>query len=400
MRLHALIGNRQSAFEQYRQLVKVLRSEVGVEPDRTTVELYDRISAQTATGAAPHKEVTREVAEKFYLSLKGVEKRTLNGYETRNDEALELYLKGRYCWNFRSGERMLQAVKYYEQALAKDPGYALAWCGMADAYNHLAMYGILPSNVACKRAMDATRRALELAPNLAEAHAAKGYLQGTYLWDYAAACESFRRASEIKPQDPLYQQWFGNALISIYKDVDTGLLALRRSLQLDPVGIVNRATLGWLLYFVGRYDNAVDELKHTIELDPNIHVSHLFLGRVYWQKEMFDEAIASFQRAVAVSKGDVPIRAELIAARAMAGDRDEAFSLLDETQSNPSGKYLSSYFLALIHLALGDDQKTIHLLEAAYRERATQLMWLNVEPRFQRMREYPRFRELLRRIGY
>jgi tetratricopeptide (TPR) repeat protein len=191
----------------------------------------------------------------------------------------------------------------------------------------------------------------------------------------------------MKPRDPLYQQWFGNALISIYRDVDTGFPALRRSLQLDPVGIVNRATLGWLLYFVSRLEEAVDELKHAIELDPNIHVSHLFLGRIYWQEGMFEESIDSFRRAVAASKGDAPIQGE-------------ALRLLDEKQSNPSGKYSSSYFLALIHLALGDDQKTLDLLEAAYRERATQLMWLNVEPRFQRLREYPRFRDLLRRIGY
>lgn len=203
--------------------------------------------------------------------------------------------------------------------------------------------------------------------------AAKGYLQGTYLWDYKAACESFRRASEMKPQDPLYQQWFGNALISIYNDVDAGLSKLKRSLQIDPVGIVIRATLGWLLYFVSRCDEAVDELKHAIELDPNIHVPHLFLGRVYWQMGMFEEAIDSFRRVAAASNGDVPIRAELIAARVMAGDRDEALRLLDETQSNPSGEYISSYFLALIHLALGDDQKTLDLLEAAYRERPTQL---------------------------
>lgn len=400
MRLQALTGNRLGAFRQYRQLVHVLRNEVGVEPDQTTVELYDSISAQTVNGPEPQKEVTRETAEKFYLSLNSAGKQPLDGYETRNEEALELYLKGRYCWGFRSGERMLQAVRYYEQAIAKDPGYALAWCGMADACNHLAMYGILPSNVACKKAMDAVRRALELAPNLAEAHAAKGYLQATYLWDYDAACKSFRRASEMKPRDPLYQQWFGNALISIYRDVDTGFPALRRSIQLDPIGIVNRATLGWLLYFVSRLEESVDELKHAIELDPNIHVSHLFLGRVYWQEGMFEEAVDSFQRAVAASKGDVPIQAELIAARALAGDRDEALRLLDEKQSNPSGEYSSSYFLALIHLALGDDQKTLDLLDAACRERATQLMWLNMEPRFQRLREYPRFRDLLHRIGY
>ena len=115
---------------------------------------------------------------------------------------------------------------------------------------------------------------------------------------------------------------------------------------------------------------------------------------------MFEESIDSFRRAVAASKGDAPIKTELIAARAMAGDSDEALRLLDEKQSNLSEKYSSSYFLALIHLALGDDQKTLDLLEAAYLERSAQLMWLNVEPRFQRLREYPRFRDLLRRIGY
>jgi tetratricopeptide (TPR) repeat protein len=346
------------------------------------------------------KEVTREVVEKFYLGLNGVEQQTLRAYETQNEEALELYLKGRYCWNFRSGERMRQAVRYFEQAIAKDHGYALAWCGMAGAYSHLAMYGMLPSNVACGKAIDAARRALELAPNLPEAHAATGHLQVTYLWDYDAGSRSYFRAAEMKPQDPLYHQWFGTANICFLKDVDAGLSALRRSLQLDPTGIVNRATLGWMLYFVSRCDEAVDELKQAIELDPNIYVSHLHLGRVYWQKGMIEEAIDNFQRAVAVSNGDVPVRAELIAARAMVGDREEANRLLDEAQSNPSGNYPTAYFLALIHLALGDDQKTLDMLEAAYRERATQLAWLNVEPRFQRLREYPQFRDLLRRLGY
>jgi tetratricopeptide (TPR) repeat protein len=201
-----------------------------------------------------------------------------------------------------------------------------------------------------------------------------------------------------KPTVP-FRKIYGNVLISIYKNVDVGLPRFRRSLQLDPIGIVNRAALGWCLNFVSRCDEAIDQLKHAIELDSNIYIPHLILGQVYWQKRNFEEAIDSFQRAVAMSNGDVPVQAELIAARAMAGDREEAFRLLDETQANPSGKHPSPYFLALIHLALGDDQKTLDLLEAAYQEGASQLAWLNVEPRFQRLRDLPQFRDLLRRIG-
>src|SRR5262249_38794704 len=147
-----------------------------VEPDRTTVELYESVSAQTDNGSDPHEEVPREVAEKFYLNLTGAERQAVSGYQARNEDALELYLKGRYCWLSRSGKRMLQAAGYFEQAIAKDPGHALAWSGLADAYNLMGSHGVLASGTACRKAMGAARRALELDPNLAEAHAAMGYL--------------------------------------------------------------------------------------------------------------------------------------------------------------------------------------------------------------------------------
>ncbi len=400
MRLYILAGDRRGALAQYRHCVEALRREVDVGPDRTTIELYDRISGQASKASAPQEEISREIAEKLYLGMTGDEKRELHRHGTHNEEAFELYLKGRYCWNFRSGERMLQAVGYYEQSLAKDPGYALAWSGMADAYNHLAMFGMMPAKIACGKAMDAASRALELDGNLAEAHASLGYTQLTYLWDHAAGSESYLRAIKLKPWAPLFHQWYGVALISVFNEVEPALSELKRSLQIDPVSIVNRASLGWGLYFARRYDEAIEVLKQTIELDSNIQVPHLFLGRTFWRKGLFAEAVDSFQQAVVASNGDTPIRAELIAARAMAGDRHEATRLLDDLQAAPSGKYVSPYFLALIHLALGDDEMTLAMLEAAFWERATQLMWLNVEPRFDRLRNHSRFRDLLKRLGY
>jgi DNA-binding SARP family transcriptional activator len=400
MRLYAMTGNRHGAFRQYRQCIVAMRREAGVGPDRTTIELYDRISAQSPKVAAPQEEITREAAEDLYLKMTSAEKKSLRGNETRNEEALELYLKGRYCWLSRSGKRMMQAAGYFEQAIAKDPNYALAWSGLADAYNLMASYCVLPSKTACGKAMNAAGRAIELDPNLAEAHAALGYLQGTYSWDYDAGGESLSRAIELKPQDAIFRQWYGVLLISAYNEMESGLVEIRRALQLDQVSILNRATLGWCLYFAGRYDEAIEELNQTIELDSNLHYPHWFLGRVFWQKRMFAEAIESLQQAVSLSNGDVPVQAELIAARAKAGDRDEARRLLHELQASSSQKYISPYYLALIHLALGDDEKTLDLLEAAYRERVGQLFWLNVEPRFNRLRDHPRFRDLLRRLGH
>ena len=182
--------------------------------------------------------------------------------------------------------------------------------------------------------------------------------------------------------------------------MESGLAEIRRALQFDRVSILNRATLGWCLYFAGRYDEAIDELNQTIELDSNLHFPHWFLGRVFWQKKMFAEAIENLQQALSLSNGDIPVQAELIAARAMAGEREEARRLLDELQTSSTQKYVSPYYLALIHLALGDDEKTLDLLEAAYDERAGQLFWLNVEPRFNRLRYHPRFSDLLRRLGH
>jgi DNA-binding SARP family transcriptional activator len=400
MRLYATTGNRHGAFRQYRQCVGAMRREAGVEPDRTTVELYDRISAQAPNVAAPQEEITREVVEKLYLRMTSAEKKSLRGNEMRNEEALELYLKGRYCWLSRSGKRMMQAAGYFERAIAKDPDYALAWSGLADAYNLMASYCVLPSKTASPKAMNAACRAIKLDPNLAEAHAALGYSQGTYSWDYRAGSESLSRAIELKPREAIFRQWYGVMLISAYNEMESGLAEIRRALQFDRVSILNRATLGWCLYFAGRYDEAIDELNQTIELDSNLHFPHWFLGRVFWQKKMFAEAIENLQQALSLSNGDIPVQAELIAARAMAGEREEARRLLDELQTASPQKYVSPYYLALIHLALGDDEKTLDLLEAAYDERAGQLFWLNVEPRFNRLRYHPRFSDLLRRLGH
>jgi DNA-binding SARP family transcriptional activator len=400
MGLYAMTGNRHGVFRQYRQCIVAMRREAGVEPDRTTIELYDRISAQTPNGAAPQEEIPREAAEKLYQKMTSDEKQSLRGNEMRNEEALELYLKGRYCWLSRSGKRMMQAAGYFERAIAKNPDYALAWSGLADAYNLMASYCVLPSKTAGGKAMNAARRAIELDPNLAEAHAALGYLQGTYTWDYDAGGKSLSRAIELKPREPIFHQWYGVMLISVYNEMESGLAEIRRALRFDQISILNRATLGWCLYFAGRYDEAIDELNQTIELDSNLHYPHWFLGRVFWQKGMFAEAIESLQQAVSLSSGDIPVQAELIAARAKSGDRDEARRLLDELQSSSSQKYISPYYLALIHLALGDDEKTIDLLEAAYDERDGQLFWLNVEPRFKRLRYHPRYRDLLKRLGH
>jgi DNA-binding SARP family transcriptional activator/cytochrome c-type biogenesis protein CcmH/NrfG len=400
MNLYATIGNRHGAFRQYHQCIGALRREAGVEPGRTTIEIYNRISARAPNVAPPQEEVAGAVVEKLYLGMTRAEKKSLRGNEAPDEEALELYLKGRYCWLSRSGKRMMQAAGYFERAIALAPDYALAWSGLADAYNLMASYGVLPPETACLKAMKAASRAIELNPNLAEAHAAMGYLQGTYSWDYAAGAESLSRAIELKPLDPIFHQWYGVLIISAYNEVEPGLAAVRRALQLDPVSILNRASLGWCLYFARRHDEAMEVLKQTIELDSNIHVPYLYLGRVYWQKGMFAEAVECFRQAVSLSNGDLPIHAELIAARAMAGDRDEARRLLDELQASSSQKYLSPYYLALIHLGLGDDEKMFALLETAYKERVGQLFGLNVEPRFDRLRNYSRFRNLLERLGY
>jgi tetratricopeptide (TPR) repeat protein len=311
-----------------------------------------------------------------------------------------LYLKGRYCWQFLSGNRMLQALSYFNRALVKDPGCALAWSGLAETFNLLASYGVLPPTEACRKGLIAANRALELDGTLAEAHAALGILRATYLWDYNIGRRSLLRALELKPRSPITRAWYGVMLISSLGEMEAGLAEIRRAIQLDPVSIVNRAMLALCLSIARRCDEAIDELNQAIELDAGRHIPQLILGRVYWQKGMFAQAVESFELAAALSNGDIAVQTELIAARAMAGDRKEAPSLLNELQAASSGKYVNPFFLAYVFIALGDEEKTLALLEEAYRERATQLPWLNVEPRFDRLRSHPQFRDILRRVGY
>jgi DNA-binding SARP family transcriptional activator/Flp pilus assembly protein TadD len=360
-------------------------------------EQFDRLPSDVF---AVQGEIARAISEKLWLELVGEDRRRLDKRYTDNTEAFELYLKGRFCWNSRMPDRMVQAIDYFGKAVRLDPSYALAYSGLADCHSMLASYGAVGAREGFGKAREFAQRALELDINLAEAHASSGYITALHDWDMERAESQIRRSIDLKPQEATFRQWLGIFLISARGKVEEGLAEMERARQNDPVSLVSVAAVGWGLYFSRLYGRAIEELRKTVDLDPNYYVAHVYLGRTYLQKEMHKEAIACFWRAHTLNPEDTAIAAETAYVYASSGEPERALEILNQLTANAEREYVSPYWLALIHLALGNVEQTFVLLEEAYEERSGYLFWLNVEPRFDCLRGDERFVDLLRRVGF
>ena len=377
----------------------VIKAELADAMDGAVLwrEQFDRLPSDVF---AVQEEIARAISDRMDLQLLDEEKKRLSKRHTDNNEAFELYTKGRFCWGSRMRDRLLQAIEYFGRAVVLDPSYALAYSGLADSYSMLASYGAMVPKEGFGKAREFARRALELDENLAEAHASSGYITALHDWDMDRAEIEIRRAIELKPQESTFRQWLGILLISVRGNVEEGLAEIERARQNDPVSLVSVAAVGWGLYFARRYDQAIEELRKTVDLDPNFYVVYLYLGRTYLQKQMYEEGVKAFCRALSLNPGDTGITAETAYVHAVRGEPEKARELLNELTANAKHKYVSPYWLALVHIALGNVDQTFTFLEQAYEECSGYLFWLNVEPRFDCLRGDARFVDLLRRIGF
>ena len=312
-------------------------------------------------------------------------------------EASQLFLKGRYEWNKRTPEGMKEALDSYEQALQIDPNFALAYAGIADYYSALPFYSSFAPKVTFPKAKEAALKALELDPGLAEAHASLAYVKVYYEWDWQGAEVEFRRALELQPSHADLHHRYSRYLTTLGRH-DDALAELRRAQELDPLSRLLQANLGMIHYFARRYDEAIEHLLRTLELDPKFTTAYWGLGLSYQQKGMMKESLLALEKARELSPRSVNIAASLGNAYAVSGDRSKARAILDELQRQAKQKYVSAFQMALIHVGLGENDEAIRWLEQAYDERATLLTYVGSDPRFDPLREDPRFRALIRRI--
>jgi TolB-like protein/Flp pilus assembly protein TadD/predicted Ser/Thr protein kinase len=346
------------------------------------------------------EEVAQQVSQKLRLRLSGAENSEISKRSTQNVEAYQLYLKGRYLWNKRTEDGLLQAINYLNQATEKDPQYALAYAGLADSYLVQGWIGQLPPKEVYPKAREAAIKALELDQGLAEAHNALATVKRDYDWDWPGAEREYKRAIELNPSYATAHQWYSELLAALGRKQEL-IAEMNRAQQLDPLSPVINTEKGiMLLWATGRTDLALEQLQKTREMDPNFPHVHWHLGMLHLRDGELAEAAAEFQMAETLSPKATMYKGGLGHVYARAGRTTEARRLLEELNELSKRRYVSGLDLASIYTGLGEKENAFASLEKAYQQREPRLIfWLNHHPEFEALRSDPRMKDLQRRIG-
>jgi serine/threonine protein kinase/tetratricopeptide (TPR) repeat protein len=313
-------------------------------------------------------------------------------------EAHDAYLKGRYYLNDRTETGFRKAIEYFQQAIEKEPRYALAYAGLADCYNLLSNYDVLPPKETVPKAREAAMKALRLDDMLAEAHASLGYAMMQYDWDRLAAETEFRRAIELNPSYAEAHHWYG-LLLATKGRFNDALGEMKQAQELDPLSPIINTNTGWILYFAREYDRAIPIYQKTLEMDPEFAGAHVKLAWAYEQKGLYDGAIAEFRKALILTSDHTAILAMLGRTYAASGQREEAMKVIAELNTRSKQAYISPYLIAAIYAELGQEDQAFQWLEKAYEDRSWWLIWLQVDPKLDRLRSNPKFADLLGRTG-
>ncbi len=349
-------------------------------------------------------QIAHDIAVNLRLQLTSEEEKRLTKRYTSDTDAYLLYRKGRHAWIIRTETRLKQSINYFNQAIEKDPDYALAYAGLADSYSSLGYWGGLSPKVAFPKAREAVERALALDKSLAEAHTSLGYIKLHYDWDWPAAEAAFQRAIEADPKLASAYHWYSHALIVMGR-AEESLAASKRALEFDPLERNITMHLAHHYYYFRDHDLAIAHLRSVLELEPAFLYAHGLLAMALLarggrdasdvQKSKYAEAVAEAQ-AAAIGQDRPAMVAILGYAYGMAGNKREAQKILDQLTDLSKRRYVSPYDLAIVHVGLGDKDRAIKELRRAYEERSPHLVLLKAEPVFDSLRSDPRFAQVLR----
>jgi len=343
-------------------------------------------------------EISNEISEALRLKLTRAEKKRLTKRQTVDAEAYRLYLKGRHHWNKWTEDGFYKAIEYFQQAVEKDPGYALAFTGLADSYVLLGWNSYLPPKDAFPKAKRAAMGALRLDPDLGEAHTSDAAVLWLHDWRWPEAEREFKRSLALSPSHPTASHWYAESLMTMGHHAEA-IERMKSSQELDPLSLIISVAIGWAFYMARRYEEAIEQFRRTVELDPNYPVTYWILGLVLRKMGRYEMAIAEGEKGVKLSGGSPLINAALAQTLATAGRRAQAFQILDDLTKLAKEKYVAPYFFAGIHVGLGEDDRAIEYLEKSYEEHSHWLMYLHMDPGMDGLRSLPRFQDLLRRVG-
>ena len=347
---------------------------------------------------AVESEIAAKVADILKAKLTGAEQHAISMQPTRNTEAYQLYLKGRYFWNKRTGPDLQKAIDYFKQAIEKDPSYALAYVGLGDSYILLSGFGAAPPQNSFPLAEAAAKKALEIDDNLAEAHTTLGFILCVHHLNFADSIREFERAIALNPNYATAHHWFGDGPLLAVGQFDRAIAEGKRAVELDPLSVIITADLGADFLVARRYDEAIDQFHKAIDLDPRFYYAHWNLAQALEMKSDLRGALTEYKKAVELDD-DPFVLALLGQAYAKVGQRDEALKILAQLPQIAAHRYVPSYSFALLHVALGEKGKAIEWLERSYHDGAgLDIIFLKVDPMLDPLQKEPRFQALVAKV--
>lgn len=393
-----LDGHIQRAGNRLRLTVQLIRVSDGARIwGETFNEKYtDVFSVEDA--------VAERVAQSTRVELTGAEQRHLTQRPTQNSDAYQAYMKGRYFWNKRTPDGLRKGLRYFQEAVALDPSYTQAYAGIADSYALLGQLTVLPPDVSFPMAKKAAAKALEIDPELADAHATLGFVNLFYDFDGIAAEVEFKRALQNNPDYALAHIWYSVDLAAMGRK-NEALAEARRAAVADPLSLTVNTDIGLAFYLGGSNDDAIDAIKKAIDIDPDFARAHFRLGNAYLQKGMSQQALAEYQDAVHLSKesgfdGNQYYECAIGEAYAISGNTREARDVLDRLIQRSKSHYIPAYGIALIYARLGEKDAMFDWLKQAYQEHSTSMAYLKVDPALNAFHSDPRFVALAKSLRF
>ncbi|MCH8871997.1 protein kinase [candidate division KSB1 bacterium] len=344
------------------------------------------------------EEVVKDISTKLKLKLTRKEKKHLAKQYKVDNEAYQLFLKGRYHWNKRAPDSFKQSISFYNQAIEKDPAYALAYSGLSDSYALIGIYGYLPAKDVWPKAKAAALKALEIDPDMAEAHNALGAVESSYEWNWAKAEKTFQHSIALNPNYATAHHWYAGQLRILGK-FDDSLREIHKAQELDPLHLQISTDVGRLHYYAREYDLAVKEYRKVLELDSNFYPAHLWLGLALLEKRDFGLAIESLQTALTLSGDFAAVAAALGYAFGISGKRTKAKKIMQELKSRAKNEYISAAYFAWMHVSLNELDAAFQYFDKAFEERSWWVVYLKIWPAPEEMTRDARYTKLLKKLG-
>ncbi|HXM49261.1 MAG TPA: protein kinase [Pyrinomonadaceae bacterium] len=345
---------------------------------------------------ATQREIAAAITQKLQLKLAGSYARGITKRYTDNNEAYQLYLKGRFYFARRTDEDIRRSIELFQQAIKLDPNFALAYVGVSESYNVMPSYPYMSPNEANPLAKAAVAKALELDPDLPEAHTVAGMIAATYDWDWAKAEREFKRSLELDPNLAITHYRYAWTYLSPMGRHDEAIAEMKRAMELEPLSLTQGANFAAVYLYARQFDKALDQAKKTYDLDPTLVTGQNWMCHAYEVNGMYAESLAISEKAAQSNRS---LLAALGYAYAKSGQRSKAEDVLKQWKERAKTKYVANYWVAIVYAALGEKDAAFAELEKAYQEHDWFIQRLRVDPYMDSLRDDPRFKDLVRRLG-